>query len=78
MELRDILKNPVSAEQYLEEKRAACREKYTAIAESIRARKSDQPFFEKTVREAEFALKHQFNLPGTKGLRVDVGTPPRG
>jgi|GEM_PF-3748063 len=77
MELKDILKNPVSAEQYLADKRAACREKYTAIVEGIRARLSDKPFVEKTVRDAEFALKHQFNLPGTKGLRVDVGTPPR-
>ena len=76
MELKDILKKPMSAVQYLEEKRAACRDAYTKIMEGVRARADDRPFVEQTLRDADYALKHEFALPGTHG-RVHVGTPPR-
>ena len=77
MQLKDILVADFTDAEYLARQRdlhkARCDKAITWIKKDIR----NESVLARLLKEAEYSMKNLFCIPGSRGLRIDVGTPPR-
>ena len=74
--LSSILRQPMSAEEYLLSQRERFRERYTAIERDLRASCQTEEKRAEYIRRAERFMQNMYQLPGTGGKEIFVGDPP--
>ena len=76
MQLNKILKNEFTDEGYLAHQRALHRERCTEYIAGLKRGAGNTALVEGYEAEAAYAMQNMFVLPGSGGVRMDVGTPP--
>ncbi|MBE5787335.1 MAG: hypothetical protein E7324_07325 [Clostridiales bacterium] len=74
--LQEILSVPMTAQEYLTEKREKCREKYEKTAAALQKKGENGAYREDLLRRAEDYMQNMYILPGTGGKLFFVGDPP--
>ena len=76
MQLNNVLKRSFTSEEYLAHQREIHKDRCGAKIAEIRKKADDAAYIGALEREAVYAMQNLFILPGTRGKRFDVGTPP--
>ena len=76
MLLNGILTREFTDEEYLAHQRELHKERCEKTIAWIKKDVGNTTLIDKMKKEAEYSLKNLFILPGTRGVRFDVGTPP--
>ena len=77
MQLNDILTRQFTDAEYLEHQRALHKERCDKAIAFVKKDAGNEELIGKMKKEAEYSMKNLFCIPGSRGLRIDVGTPPR-
>ena len=77
MQLNDVLKREFTDAEFLAHQRdlhkARCEKAVAWVKKDI----NNEDVVGRLKKEAEYSMKNLFCIPGSRGLRIDVGTPPR-
>ena len=76
MQLNDILKGKFTDEEYLAHQRKLHKERCDKMLAWIKKDVGNAERIDKMKAEANYSMQNLFILPGTRGKRFDVGTPP--
>ena len=77
MQINDILKSSFTAEEYLLHQREIHKERFENEIAWIKKDKDNESFVAGQLKEAEYAMQNLFIIPGSNGVRIHIGTPPR-
>ena len=77
MQLNDILTRQFTDAEYLEHQRVLHKERCDKAIAFVKKDAGNEELIGKMKKEAEYSMKNLFCIPGSRGLRIDVGTPPR-
>ena len=76
MQLNDILTTDFTDEEFLSHQRELHRERCLDHVARIMKKANDTAYIEDEKKAASYAMENMFVLPGSCGVRMDVGTPP--
>lgn len=77
MQLNDVLKNKFTPEDYLTHQRELHRENCRKEIAWIKKDLGDPDTISKMEQEAVYAMQNLFIIPGSRGVRTYIGTPPQ-
>ena len=76
MQLNGILTREFTDAEYLAHQRELHKERCAKTIAWIKKDVGNTARIDSMLKEAEYSMKNLFILPGTRGVRFDVGTPP--
>ena len=77
MQINDILKSNFTAEEYLLHQREMHKERCDKAIAWIKKDINNESLISEKLKEAEYAMQNLFVIPGSRGVRIHIGTPPR-
>ena len=77
MQLSDILVGNFTDAEYLAHQRDLHKERCEKAIAWIKKDINNESVLARLLKDAEYSMKNLFCIPGSRGLRIDVGTPPR-
>ena len=77
MQLNDFLKVEFTDAEYLAHQREIHKERCDKVIASIKKDINNAQLIEKKLKEAEHIMQNMFIIPGSRGVRIHIGTPPR-
>ena len=77
MQLNDILTANFTDAEYLAHQREIHNERCKKAVAWIKKDTNNESVVSRLLKDAEYAMQNLFCIPGSRGLRIHVGTPPR-
>ena len=77
MQINDILNGNFTAEEYLAHQREIHKERCDKVVAWVKKDISNESVISEKLKEAEYAMQNLFIIPGSRGVRIHIGTPPR-
>lgn len=77
MQLNDVLKRKFTDAEFLAHQRDLHKERCERAIAWVRKDVNNEDVVGRLKKDAEYSMKNLFCIPGSRGLRIDVGTPPR-
>ena len=77
MQLQNILKGNFNDEEYLNHQRELHKTRCEKAIAWIKKDINNAELIERKEKEASYAMQNLFMIPGSRGVRTNVGTPPK-
>ncbi len=77
MALNDVLKLKLTDEEYLAHQRELHKDRCEKAINFIKKDINNAELIERLEKEASYAMQNLFIIPGSRGVRIHIGTPPR-